>query len=56
MHETAINIFYIDPIMLVLYLMFLVTHYAQNYSSIIGVSPAKIQLSTHFHFKGKINE
>ena len=56
MHETAINVFYIDPIMLVLCLMFLVTHYAQNYGSIVGVSPAKIQLSTHFYFKGKINE
>ena len=34
----AVNVLYILPIMLALYLMFSMTHYAQNYAGIVGGS------------------
>ena len=34
----AINVFYIFPVLLALCLMLLLTHYAQNYTDIIGGS------------------
>ena len=37
-HKCAINVFYIFPIMLVLWLMLSMTNYTQNYAGIIGGS------------------